>query len=322
MQNYSAKALVPAPATALPTPEALSPAAQDLQGAALSPRTIELYQCALKALYGWLDAQGVALADETLANYCAARFEQGAAPATISLAVSAVKAHAKLGGHASPVGVATVRVLGGVRRAGAGRGRGAVAGLRWEQVDLAVAFALQGSPGPVELRDAALLLVMSDALLRLSEIVVLQVADIDTMPDGSGRVAIRKSKTDQEGRGATLYLGASTMRAVMAWQEAAGVHDGALFRAMRRGGHVQPGGMSTVACRNIIVRRAKAAGIEGRVSGHSMRVGSAESLAAAGAGLVAMQTAGRWASPQMPAHYARGELAARGAVAKLRHGQG
>ena len=145
-----------------------------------------------------------------------------------------MKAHAKLGGHPSPVGVATVRVMGGIRRAGLGRGRGAVSGLRWEQCDLACAVAMQGEPGPVELRDVALLMVMSDALLRLSEVVALRVDDVDAMPDGSGRVVIKRSKTDQEGRGSTLYLGPPTMPAVRAWQEAAGVQDGALFRAMRR----------------------------------------------------------------------------------------
>ena len=44
------------------------------------------------------------------------------------------------------------------------------------------------------------------------------------------------------------------------------------------------------------------AGVEGRVSGHSLRVGGAlQSLAAAGASIVEMQTAGRWQqSPSMP----------------------
>ena len=41
-------------------------------------------------------------------------------------------------------------------------------------------------------------------------------------------------------------------------------------------------------------------------------------LSAAGASVVEMQTAGRWQSPPCPAGYARGQLAARGAVAKLR----
>ena len=58
-----------------------------------------------------------------------------------------------------------------------------------------------------------------------------------------------------------------------------------------------------------------AAGVEGFISGHSLRVGSAVSLAQAGASVVDMQNAGRWKSPQMPAHYAKAELAERGAVA-------
>ena len=45
-------------------------------------------------------------------------------------------------------------------------------------------------------------------------------------------------------------------------------------------------------------------------------------LTAGGASLVEMQTAGRWQSPTMPSHYARGQLAARGAVARVRYGRG
>ena len=53
-----------------------------------------------------------------------------------------------------------------------------------------------------------------------------------------------------------------------------------------------------------------------------LRVGSAQSLAAAGAGLVELQEAGDWQAPTLPAHYARHQLAARGAVAKLRYQAG
>ena len=49
------------------------------------------------------------------------------------------------------------------------------------------------------------------------------------------------------------------------------------------------------------------AGVDGFISGHSLRVGSAVSLAQAGATVVDMQTAGRWADPKMPAHYAAAE---------------
>ena len=42
---------------------------------------------------------------------------------------------------------------------------------------------------------------MSDALLRVSEAAALLVEDIEEAEDGSGRLTIRHSKTDQEGVG-------------------------------------------------------------------------------------------------------------------------
>ena len=68
----------------------------------------------------------------------------------------------------------------------------------------------------------------------------------------------------------------------------AGLRDGPLFRRVRRGGRVEgdPGRrLSVNAIRRIIRSRAAAAGIEGRVSGHSLRVGGAQSLAAGGASI-------------------------------------
>ncbi len=50
------------------------------------------------------------------------------------------------------------------------------------------------------MRDAAILAVASDALLRVGEVAALQVDDIAFEADGSGIVTIRSSKTDQEGR--------------------------------------------------------------------------------------------------------------------------
>ena len=73
--------------------------------------------------------------------------------------------------------------------------------------------------------------------------------------------------------------------------------------------------------RRIIKKRAADAGVEGFISGHSLRVGSAVSLAQAGASVVDMQVAGRWKSSQMPAHYAKAELAERGAIARFKDGK-
>ena len=84
--------------------------------------------------------------------------------------------------------------------------------------------------------------------------------------------------------------------------------------------HIQPTRITLFGTR-IIKKRAADAGVDGFISGHSLRVGSAVSLAQAGATVVDMQVAGRWKSSQMPAHYAKAELAERGAIARFKDGK-
>ena len=66
-----------------------------------------------------------------------------------------------------------------------------------------------------------------------------------------------------------------------------------------------------------VKRLAVNAGIEDadRISGHSLRVGMAQDLVAAGADLSGVMQAGRWKTPAMPARYAEHLLADRSAVA-------
>ena len=98
--------------------------------------------------------------------------------------------------------------------------------MRFSQVDTAAAVAANDSGSVAGLRDAALLAVASDGLLRVSEIAALDVGDVQAEADGSGRLLVGESKTDQEGRGAVLYLGALTVTRVNAWLAAAGHQDG------------------------------------------------------------------------------------------------
>lgn len=79
--------------------------------------------------------------------------------------------------------------------------------------------------------------------------------------------------------------------------------------------------MSAHGAKLAIQARAGAAGTEG-ASSHSLRVGTAQDLTAAGYGLAALQNAGRWQSPDMPSRYSRGQAAGRGAVARLRESTG
>jgi len=83
---------------------------------------------------------------------------------------------------------------------------------------------------------------------------------------------------------------------------------------------VQARSLTKRSIRRTIIRRAGDAGVQGRVSGHSLRVGSAQSQVSAGLSLVEMQFVGRWRPPAMPGRYAQDQLAKHGAVAKLRYG--
>ena len=139
------------------------------------------------------------------------------------------------------------------------------------------AQAIVEAAGSVQWRkwrlDAALVTVMRDGLLRRSEAASLTWRDIVPAVDGSGRVAIRRSKGDQTGQGALVYIRPATTKLLTAWKndEERRTKRDLVF------GLSDPGSI----CRRI-KRAAKAAGLAGAYSGHSPRIGMAVDLAAAG----------------------------------------
>ena len=297
-------ALTRAPAPARP--------AADLAKASMAKNTRRAYEAALRGF----ERSGRPETDAGVAAYLGDLYEEGLSAACAAMAVAALRFRARLDGRPSPVGAASERVLAGFRRLASERGRGQVAGVRWEQADRAAAMA-ERSEGLAGLRDAAIIAVASDALLRVSEISALEVDDVNL---AERTVLIRRSKTDQEGEGVLQFLGEPTVARVRAWFLGASLTEGPLFRAVHKSGRVQAERLTERSIRRIIIRRVRDAGVAGRISGHSLRVGSAQSLASAGASLVEMQLAGRWSSPAMPGRYAQGQLAHRGAVARLRYG--
>lgn len=87
---------------------------------------------------------------------------------------------------------------------------------------------------PRELRDAALLSMAYDGGLRASEVIAACIEDIAAEPDGSGVLHLRRSKTDQAGEGAYVYLSAETMERIGRWLDASTITTGTLFRAVYR----------------------------------------------------------------------------------------
>ena len=173
----------------------VSSRALELVQASISANTKRAYTAALTRFDKAIGDNPVT--DTVVANYLAALYDAEKSPATCSQVVAALKFRAKLQDLPPPVGPRTNRVLAGIRRQGRGRGRGQASGVNFSQAEAAAAIA--AGEGSIQgRRDAAIISVMSDGLLRVSELVALQVDDLAFEPDG-GRVTIRHSKTDQEG---------------------------------------------------------------------------------------------------------------------------
>ena len=303
-------------------PESRCFADSDVDGAptrladrALAQGTRDAYDRAARAFDEWLG--GVPEDDAAVAGYLGAQFDRGLASASAGTAVAALKDRARRAGDPCPAGERTRQALCGFRRAAAGRGAGQVDGIRWEEADRMAELA--ESRGAGGLRDALLVRIMSDCLLRGAEASALDVADI-RCADGWLRVEVRRSKTDQEGRGVVLYAGPETARLARRWLQAAGAAAGPLFRPVNKAGRVAETRLSVRSVRTVVKRCAADAGIGGRVSGHSLRVGSAQSLRDAGATMAELMAAGRWTRAETVARYTREQDAATGVVARLRYG--
>ena len=131
-------------------------------------------------------------------------------------------------------------------------------------------------------RDRALLLVGFAGALRRSELVGVDVDDVEWTSTGIV-LLLRRSKTDKEGRGAEISITTGTreatcpVRALKQWIKAAGIRSGTLFRKIHSSGSVLKRRMTADAVRQILLKRAAMAGLKGTrrqpISPHGLRAG-------------------------------------------------
>lgn len=137
-------------------------------------------------------------------------------------------------------------------------------------------------------RDRALLLVGFAGALRRSELVGLDVDDLEQRTEGIV-LHLRRSKTDQEGRGRVVGIpngereATSPTLALNAWLLTAGVQHGPVFRGISSAGIVRRSRLTDRQVARVVKRSCELAGLAGDYSGHSLRAGLATSAAAAGA---------------------------------------
>lgn len=191
---------------------------------------------------------------------------------------------------------------------------------------------------PRSLRDAALLSLASDSLLREAELVAVKVEHLQ--PDAhreSWCVWVPFSKTDQEGAGDDYrYVSATTLTRIRRWLAAADITEGYVFRpiggrkraevvrAETEGREPPVLGLTAKEVARIFRQRAVAAGLDHAwtISGHSTRIGTANDLMRDGASTGEIQLAGGWKSEAMVIAYTRKSAAGQNAVARLRRNKG
>ena len=288
---------------------------------ALAMNTRRSYEKAWGWCKRWLEKRGECfedLNDEKVSLYLIAMDKDGKTPATIALTVSAIKWRFK---HLEQLDLewqTTDKRLKSIRRDSINRGPGQVSPMTYQLADR-VCQATEADKSIAGLRDSAMIRLGSDCLLRVSEMVSINVEDLR-----DGTLTVKRSKTDQSQQGAVLFVGDETMQVIEEYKAAAGIQRGALFCRVLRDGVTVTTRLTADSARRIIKKRSQGIrGTEGkRISGHSLRVGSAVSLAQGGASLVDMQVDGRWRDSRMPVHYASAELAKNSATARIKYGKG
>jgi site-specific recombinase XerC len=156
-----------------------------------------------------------------VAGFLADQADQGIRPSTMGRRVAAIRYAHRLAGRGVPTEDERVRsVVRGHRRA-AGTAPARKAPATAERI---IAMALVPGDDLKAIRDRALLLLGFAGAFRRSELVALDVEELDET-DAGLRVTTRRSKTDQEGQGATIAivkgLVACPVAALKNWLEAA-----------------------------------------------------------------------------------------------------
>lgn len=141
--------------------------------------------------------------------------------------------------------------------------------------------------GRKDLRDRALLLMGFAAALRRSELVGMNVSDVQEVPQGMV-ITLKRSKTDLDGSGRQIGIPYARGRhcpvhALREWMTDADLSEGPILCPVDRHGRKVSARLSTQAVSQVVKSRVGALGLNPQdYSGHSLRAGLATSAALAG----------------------------------------
>jgi integrase len=284
--------------------------ARDYAEAAHAENTRRAYRAGWNDFAAYCGANGLELlpaSPQTVALYVTSLAER-AKLATIRLYLVAIAQNHKERGLGSPVAHEMVRrvVRGIARTIGASQTRKSAVTLDHLR---AILLEVRGDDLKAR-RDRAIVLLGFAAALRRSELVALCVEDLRFEKRGFV-VIIRRSKTDEEAKGAEIAVpyvanrSLCAVRAVKAWLDASGVTAGPLFRSFSLQRQMQATAIDGRDVANLIKKLTSKARLDGDFSGHSLRAGFATSAAASKASLDAIARTTRHKSVSVLTGYVR-----------------
>lgn len=201
-----------------------------------------------------------------------------------------------------------------------------------KMLDICDLTARQPNKRLISLRDAAVIAVGFAGALRRSEICGLNIKDIEFVNsctqrtngvnpqnfiEGTGNtpgpkmfVYIRKSKTDQEGKGHKVaIIGGKYLKPVqrlLDWLQASGISNGPVFQTMKRGGKLRGRPLHHSDVPRLVKQYARLAGLDSKdISGHSLRAGFVTSAACHNARLDKIMEITRHTNPSTVMKYIR-----------------
>lgn len=285
--------LVPTPgaALALLQARAAAEAARDYAGQALSEATLRAYRSDWAQFREWCESCALTplpAEPSTVGGYLAA-MALAHSRATLRRRLVAIGQVHRMTGHVWSASHPAIRntLRGILRRHGApARQAAALTTVDLRRLVSTCDASLAG------LRDRALLLFGYAGALRRAELVGIQREHIQFEADGL-RLLIPRAKGDQEGEGARLGIARGQhretcpVRALEAWLDQSDCKFGPVFRKVTMWGQVEHSALHPDAVRQILRRRAAAAGLmvsEGeRLSPHGLRAGFVTEAYRAGA---------------------------------------
>jgi integrase len=275
----------------------------------LAPSTRIVYRNDFYIFTLWCEKMGLSrcpATPETVAGFITAQDLSGIKPATLIRRLAAIKKAHEAYKHPNPTNDPLVKsVLKGIKR-NRGSSQDKKAAATAERLEQMVSFCI---PTTLGVRDKAILLLGFAGAFRRSELVSIQMKDIERTPEGI-KITIPKSKGDQEGKGQTIaILNGTRFRVVdhlYFWLKQAKITEGFIFRSVRKNGKVQDKPLRPREVARIVKKYAGLAGFTKETfAGHSLRAGFITSGANAGADLIKLMEVSRHKKPETVLGYVR-----------------